>query len=57
MIEDKDWQFQCCGVVSLLNYNLVGTDPLVVQIWRQKDASDYELISSQTATTGESVGN
>ena len=52
MIEDKDWQFQCCGVVSQLNYNQDGSDPLVLQIWRQKDASAYELISSQTVTAG-----
>ena len=55
MVEDKDWQFQCCGVVSQLNYNLNGAGPLVVQVWRQKDATDYELISSQTVTVGKEI--
>ena len=52
MIEDKDYQFQCCGVVSSLNYNSNGGS-VTLQIWRQKDDTDFELISSQQVNVGE----
>ena len=52
LIEDKEFMYTCCGIVSHLNFNADSAGILTFQTWRQKDATDYELISSQTITAG-----
>ena len=52
MIEDKDFTYTCCGIVSHLNFNTDSAGDVTFQTWRQKDATEYELISLRTITAG-----